>query len=90
LHINNDECLRWYRSSSIAERGFCKVCGSSMFWRPDTGDYVAIMAGTLDVPTGLVSREHIHVADASDYYTLTDRLPQFPQFHEKLWEDNGE
>jgi len=89
LQINKDDGLTWYRSSSFAQRGFCNVCGSSIFWRPDHGEYMAIMAGTLDLPTGLVSREHIHVADASDYYALTDRLPQFPQFHDNLWEDGG-
>lgn len=87
LQIRKDEGLAWYRSSSFAERGFCKLCGSSIFWRPDDGGYVAIMAGTLDVPTGLAAREHIHVADASDYYTLSDNLPQFPQSHDTLWED---
>jgi hypothetical protein len=89
LQTHKDAGLSWYRSSSFAERGFCKTCGSSIFWRPDHGEYVAIMAGTLDVPTGLASREHIHVADASDYYTLADKLPQFRQSHETLWEDGG-
>ena len=46
------------------------------------------MAGTLDVPTGLTAREHIHMDDASDYYTVADGLPQFAQFHDDLWEDN--
>ena len=87
LVLQNEEGLRWYRSSTFAQRGFCKTCGSSLFWRPDHGEYVAIMAGTLDVPTGLVSREHIHLDDASDYYTVTDGLPQFPQFHDALWEE---
>jgi len=89
LQIKKDEGLTWYRSSEFAQRGFCNECGSSIFWRPDHGEYVAIMAGTLELPTGLVSREHIHVDDASDYYTLTDGLPQFPQDHEDLWEDGG-
>ncbi len=89
LHINKDEGLRWHRSSSFAQRGFCRVCGSSMFYRRDDAGYTAIMAGTLEVPTGLVSREHIHVDDASDYYALSDGLPQFAQFHDELWEDSG-
>ena len=89
LQLTNEEGLAWYRSSDIAQRGFCDVCGSSIFWRPDHGIYMAIMAGTLDAPTGLSSREHIHVDDASDYYTITDGLPQHPQFHDALWEDDG-
>jgi len=86
LAISNDAGLQWYRSSDIAERGFCKECGASLFWRPGHGKYIAIMAGTLDVPTGLSSREHIHTADASDYYSIDDGLPTFSGDHEDLWE----
>ena len=89
LHLFKDEALRWYRSSSAAQRGFCSRCGSSLFWRPDHEQYMAVMAGTLDKPTGLSSREHIHTADASDYYTLADGLPQFPDDHADLWEEGG-
>lgn len=80
--------LRWYESSDIATRGFCSACGSSLFWKPAHGMYIAVMAGAIDAPTGLVSRGHIHVADASDYYELGDGLPQYPHRHEGLWEDN--
>lgn len=76
LRLTADASLRWYESSPVAERGFCKVCGSSLFWRPKHGRYISIMAGTLDTPTGLKSVKHIYVADASDYYTIGDGLPQ--------------
>ncbi len=89
LEILEDAGLCWYESSNIATRGFCSCCGSSLFWKPEHGKYIAIMAGTLDAPTGLRSREHIYVADASDYYELHDGLPQFPQNHDDLWEENG-
>lgn len=68
--------LRWYRSSAYAERGFCGECGASVFWRHDEDTKIAIMAGTLEEPTGLAARAHIFVADAGDYYTLDDGLPQ--------------
>lgn len=77
LEMQNDEGLRWYRSSSTAERGFCVTCGSSIFWRPVHGRHLSIMAGTLDAPTGLEAEEHIFVADASDYYRIDDGLPCF-------------
>lgn len=90
LQLSDDKGLTWYQSSPIAKRGFCSVCGASLFWKPDHGQYVAIMAGTLDVPTGLESREHIHTADASDYYSIADGLPQFAGDHDALWEEGGE
>jgi len=89
LEITNDTGLSWFRSSTIAQRGFCSTCGSSLFWRPEHDEYVAIMAGAIDAPTGLVSREHIHTDSASDYYSLTDGLPQYPEDHGGLWEEDG-
>lgn len=88
LVMLEDSGLAWFESSDIAARGFCTTCGSSLFWQPKHEKYVAIMAGTLDAPTGLVAHEHIHVEDASDYYSLDDGLKQFPQGHDNPWEDN--
>lgn len=70
--------LRWYESSPEARRGFCEVCGSSLFWEPKGGDEIMIMAGTMDSPTGLETAAHIFVADAGDYYGIPeDGLPRF-------------
>ena len=68
--------LVWYRSSGIAERGFCNVCGGNLFWRQDGAGITSIMAGTLDVPTGITMERHIFVRDKSDYYELNDALPK--------------
>jgi hypothetical protein len=72
----SDGSLSWYRSSRKAQRGFCATCGSSLFWRPEHERYVSIMAGTLDRPTGLQTACHIYVESASDYYAISDGLPQ--------------
>jgi hypothetical protein len=77
LQLVADGSLSWFASSASADRGFCAVCGSSLFWRPKHGAHISVMAGTLDAPTGLKAVEHIYVADASDYYTITDGLPQY-------------
>ncbi len=37
---------------------------------------ISIMAGALELPTGLVGGEHIFVASAGDYYEICDGLPQ--------------
>ena len=76
LVIVADESLEWFASSEFASRGFCRRCGSSLFWRRVAGDRVSIMAGTLDDPDGLQAREHIYVADKGSYYDLTDGLPK--------------
>ena len=76
LVLTSSTTLSWYRSSPRAERGFCRVCGGNLFWRPDGENRTAITAGTLDLPTGLELAEHIFVDDKSDYYVLDDGLPQ--------------
>lgn len=51
-----------YASSAEGRRGFCRVCGSTLFWRSTASpDRIAITLGTLEPPyTGLVERE-LHV-----------------------------
>ena len=78
LELTSGNELVWYRSSDRATRGFCRVCGSSLFWRGDGRAYVAIAAGSLDDASGLRLAEHIFVADRAPYDALDDGLPQHP------------
>ena len=70
IEIDCETTLSWYRSSSRAKRGFCRRCGSSLFWQLDGSTSMSIAAGSLDAPTGLSTQEHIYFNDASDYYTV--------------------
>jgi hypothetical protein len=76
VHFAAERGLRWYRSSSFAQRGFCGECGASLFWQGDGGDTLSIAAGCLDAPTGLRTVGHIFVAHRGDYYEITDGLTQ--------------
>lgn len=76
LTFDAAETLTWYRSSPAAERGFCRVCGSNLFWKPEGEASMAITAGTLDAPTGIRVQEHIFVRDKGDYYSIDDGRPQ--------------
>ena len=76
LQLDAAQGLRWYSSSTVARRGFCGHCGSQLFWERHGAPYVSILAGTLALPTGLEALQHIHVADAGDYYEIADGLPQ--------------
>jgi hypothetical protein len=75
LTLVSSRTLEWYRSSPAAERGFCRVCGSNLFWRSEGENMTAITAGTLDSPTGIKIKEHIFVGDKGDYYSIDDTLP---------------
>ncbi|MBT8131053.1 MAG: GFA family protein [Gammaproteobacteria bacterium] len=77
ITITNDSGLAWYQTSEIARRGFCRLCGSGLFWEPFDLDATGIIAGTLDGPTGLSTIGHIFVGDKCDFFEITDDLPQF-------------
>lgn len=70
LRLVRREGLRWYRSSGTAKRGFCNRCGSSLFWEMDGEGKISVASGALEMPTGTVTKKHIHVADKGDYYDL--------------------
>lgn len=64
--------LEWHSVSPTVRRGFCRVCGSCLFF-DDSGDkLLGLVVGTLDQPTGLKSKGHIFVASKADYYELAD------------------
>lgn len=71
-----EDDLTWFRSSDKASRAFCRICGSGLFYQAEGGPRISIMAGALDLPTGLVAREHIYTRDQGDYYWIDDGLPQ--------------
>ena len=76
IELIGADTLRWYKSSATAERGFCGVCGSNLFWKLVGRDAISITAGTLDAPTGIAMEKHIFIADKSDYYAIDDQLPK--------------
>lgn len=76
VQFSNTEGLQWYSSSEFAKRGFCKNCGSSLFYRLNDEDGIGIAAGCLNLPTALHVAKHIFVKDKGDYYDITDDAPQ--------------
>ena len=77
ITITETNGLAWYKTSEVAQRGFCRDCGSSLFWEPFELEATGIIAGSLDSPTGLKTIGHIFVAEKADFYEIADELPQF-------------
>lgn len=77
LDIEGADAITWYAASAQALRGFCRSCGSALFWQENGSEWISIMAGLFDAPTGLVGGCHIFVADKGDYYEIDDALPRF-------------
>jgi len=76
LSYDSHETLRWYESSPGVRRGFCGECGSTLFWDDGSRPYVAVAAGSLDEPTGIVMTAHVFMSGKGDYYEIDDGLPQ--------------
>jgi len=77
--IQGSENITWYQSSEKVRRGFCKVCGSSLFWDPVQRDWIAVAMGAIDTPTNVRLAKHIFVSDKGDYYDIEDGVTQNAQ-----------
>lgn len=78
LTFDADTGLAWFRSSDIARRGFCRTCGSSLFWQRHGAARISVAAGALDPPTGLATASQIFASDKADYYALDPGVPTRP------------
>lgn len=69
--------LTWYKNGK-ARRGFCRECGSNLFWlsEPYDGKF-RIMAGCLEPANGLEVKAHIFVDNRSDFHEIAGSAPQY-------------
>jgi hypothetical protein len=70
LHFSRKASLAWYQSSENAKRGFCKTCGSTLFWKKDGSDHTSVCVGSIDGKSELKLAGHIYCANAGDYYEI--------------------
>ena len=70
------ENVTWYKASEKVRRGFCKTCGSYLFFDALFQDWTAIAMGAFDGLTGAKLAMHIFTDDKGDYYDIADGLPQ--------------
>lgn len=75
--ISGEANLTLYFSSENVRRGFCSTCGSPMFFDPPAADWIGLMLGAFDGPTGTRIAEHIFVGSKGDYYEICDGAPQY-------------
>ena len=73
----NKKTLKWFKSSSIAKRGFCSVCGASIFYKLLKSRNISITAGMFRNPTKLKTHSNIFTKGKLDYYKLDSRTPKF-------------
>jgi len=71
LSMTSADGLTWYESTPGYKRGFCSTCGSTLFWKDEGSDRIAIAAGVFDGPLGVPLKGHIYCDFAGDYYEIS-------------------
>ena len=79
VDFTGEENIVRYRASEWGERGFCKICGSNLYWRNREDDYYAVAVGALDDPSPLTlsmefyaDRERAGYAFSGSHKVLTE------------------
>lgn len=73
VSFRNEECISIYQSCSWAELGFCKICGSHIFYRSlDSGEYI-MQTGTFDSASGFVLDQQIFIEEKPAYYSFANK-----------------
>lgn len=79
--VQGEDLVRYYASSPGNLRGFCSVCGSPIHTKfTDRPDVMGLPLGGLDTDPGIRPEMHVCVAHKAPWHTITDDLPQWPEF----------
>lgn len=72
LEITGRDSLAGYRSSNIAERGFCRTCGTSLFWRLHDGSQIDVSAQALEDPSRFPFETEVFFDDKPSNYAFAN------------------
>ena len=64
-----------YRSSDIAERGFCGFCGTPLTYRMIASKRISFTIGSLDAPESVEPSEQLGVESALPWFAKIHTLP---------------
>ena len=78
----NKRTLKWFKSSTIAKRGFCSRCGASIFYKKINSENISIAAGMFNNPTKLRTYANIFTKGKLDFYKLDPSLLKFDKYTE--------
>ena len=80
LSIDSTDALQWYASSAKAMRGFCRCCGSSLFWKAnDDPSYFDVSLGALADSESLRLDAHIFVDHCPSYMAVAESAPHLTE-----------
>jgi hypothetical protein len=73
--VTGEDHITAYRSSEWAERAFCRVCGSNLWYHFIPADHFSFLAGLFDMPDGTQISEQIFVDEKPSWYDFAQKTP---------------
>ncbi len=67
-------------SGQTISRGFCPNCGSRLFGKRASAEFLSIMAGSLDEPSEFRPTMDLYTASAQPWDYMNPDLPKFTKF----------
>ena len=74
--FEGEQNIARYDSSAWAERGFCRRCGTNLFYRLKEADHYVLWMGTFDDPAPFVLAGEIYIDDKPELYDLAGDHPR--------------
>lgn len=72
IQFNNEALVQRFRSSEWAERGFCKTCGTHLFYRLVEQDHYYMLAGIFNDQSGLVFDHQVFIEEKPNWYCFAN------------------
>jgi hypothetical protein len=79
VRFDGEEHVTVYQSSKWAERGFCNICGSNLFYRISKLDSYEMCIGVFDDKDGLLMTSEIFIDRKPGGYAFTGDHPRLTE-----------
>lgn len=76
VEFDGAQHIERYRSSAWAERGFCRQCGSSLFYRLMESDRYVLNVGSFDDQAPFTTASEIYIDDKPPGYAIAGAHPR--------------
>ena len=73
VSIEGEENITIYNSSEWAERGFCNVCGSHLFYRVKGTQAYFLSVGIFDDQDGFIFERQVFIDRKPSFYSFTNK-----------------
>jgi len=73
VNFKGENHISVYSSSDWGERGFCKTCGSNLFYRLKDSGSTGVAAGLVDDLSGFTMIAQVCIDDKPPYYSFAEK-----------------